>query len=70
MIHSETTIQSKLAEGMPFIHPTKSEGLIKSTTELILIDSISNIPTIKCPTEVQNALRFVGFKGITDYIFN
>jgi len=60
----------ELLKGLPFIKQSQSEGLIKSTTELILIDNFTDIPTIKCPSEVQNQLRFVGFKGITDYIFN
>tara|TARA_R100000742_G_C4278956_1_gene102529 strand:- start:4185 stop:4520 length:336 start_codon:yes stop_codon:yes gene_type:complete len=70
MTTNEVSLQSKLAEGMPFIKQSNSEGLVKQTNELIVIDNYSNIPTIKCPPEVQVALRFVGFKGITDYIFN
>jgi len=33
-----------------------------------MIDKYENIPTIKCPTEIQKSLKFVGFKGLSDFV--
>jgi|TARA_R100000935_G_scaffold6607_1_gene14241 hypothetical protein len=58
----------QLVEGLPVYSQSNSEGLAKQTQELIMIDKYENIPTIKCPTEIQKSLKFVGFKGLSDFV--
>tara|TARA_R100000963_G_C4589063_1_gene66958 strand:+ start:473 stop:688 length:216 start_codon:yes stop_codon:yes gene_type:complete len=53
-----------------YIYKNLNEGKIKSTEQLILIDEITGYEHIKCPVEVQQQLLFIGFKGLTDYVFN
>ena len=61
----------ELANGkVLYIYKNLNEGKIKSNEELILIDEITGYEDIKCPVEVQQQLLFIGFKGLTDYVFN
>ena len=53
-----------------YIYKNLNEGKIKSNEQLILIDEITGYEDIKCPVEVQQQLLFIGFKGLTDYVFN
>ena len=53
-----------------YIYKNLNEGKIKSNEQLILIDEITGYEDIKCPVEVQKQLLFIGFKGLTDYVFN
>ena len=61
----------ELANGKAiFIYTNKKEGLVRSNEELILIDQVQGYDHIKCPSEVQKELLFVGMKGLTDFIFD
>jgi len=63
--------QIELANGKAiFIYTNKNEGKIRSNEELILIDQVQEYEHIKCPSDVQKELPFVGMKGLTDFIFD
>ena len=53
-----------------FVYTNKKEGLVRSNEELILIDEVQGYDHIQCPSEVQKELKFVGIKGLTDFIFD
>lgn len=61
----------ELANGKAiFVYTNKKEGLVRSNEELILIDEVQGYEHIKCPADVQKELKFVGIKGLTDFIFD
>lgn len=63
--------QIELANGKAiFVYTNKKEGLVRSNEELILIDQVQGYEHIKCPADVQKELKFVGIKGLTDFIFD
>lgn len=63
--------QVELANGKAvYVYTNKSEGKVKSNEELILIDEFTEYQKIGIPSEVQKELLFVGFKGLTDFIFD
>ncbi len=53
-----------------FVYTNKKEGLVRSNEELILIDEVQGYEHIQCPSEVQKEVKFVGIKGLTDFIFD
>ncbi len=63
--------QVELANGKAvYVYTNKSEGKVQSNEELILIDEFTEYQKIDIPSEVQKELLFVGFKGLTDFIFD
>jgi hypothetical protein len=68
------TTENDLRNGQAiYVYSQKNEGKAKTTEDLILIDIIdaSEYDEIRrCPKEVQKELLFVGFKGVTDFIFD
>ncbi len=63
--------QIELSNGKAiFVYTNKKEGLVRSNEELILIDEVQGYEHIQCPSEVQKELKFIGIKGLTDFIFD
>lgn len=60
-------LELELTEGLPVI---KRSGNERSNKMIVLIDEIPPIEHIKIPKEVQNELRFIGLKGLTDFVSN
>ena len=61
-------IEIKLAEGMPVIK--RATRLTLSSRVVTLLDDVQEPDYIPVPVEVQKELPFLGFKGLSDFVFN